>query len=247
MVQHCAQYKPPHQRTLRAVYKKSGFPLLISVTNSQTRYDLHAGAARTMKNVRQELSDKGAQVPPCRNPAPLPIAPPSPAPQIQRKHQRKMTMNYPRTHYEAVLDVRYGWRFNELNERFYQRLDGLLGFICYFGGSATLIGVLAHHPVFTTIASLCVASAGVLNHLISASRKAYAHAIARAKYAALDARAPRLKLEELDAELKRLQGNSPNGIRALSMPAFNTNLLSNGRPDKIQSLTFWHKWVNLMA
>src|SRR5260364_235681 len=39
---------------------------------------------------------------------------------IQRKHQRKMTMNYPRTHYEAVLDVRYGWRFNELNERFYQ-------------------------------------------------------------------------------------------------------------------------------
>ncbi|CCD28966.1 conserved hypothetical protein [Candidatus Glomeribacter gigasporarum BEG34] len=166
---------------------------------------------------------------------------------IQRKHQRKMTMNYPRTHYEAVLDVRYGWRFNELNERFYQRLDGLLGFICYFGGSATLIGVLAHHPVFTTIASLCVASAGVLNHLISASRKAYAHAIARAKYAALDARAPRLKLEELDAELKRLQGNSPNGIRALSMPAFNTNLLSNGRPDKIQSLTFWHKWVNLMA
>src|SRR5260363_86219 len=225
MVQHGAQYKPPHQRTLRAVYKKSGFPLLISVTNSQTRYDLHAGAARTMKNVRQELSDKGAQVPPCRNPAPLPIAPPSPAPQNPAKASKE-------NHYEAVLDVRYGWRFIELNERFYQRLDGLLGFICYFGGSATLIGVLAHHPVFTTIASLCVASAGVLNHLISASRKAYAHAIARAKYAALDARAPRLKLEELDAELKRLQGNSPNGIRALSMPAFNTNLLSNGRPDK---------------
>src|SRR5260363_191788 len=96
MVQHCAKYKPHNLRTLRTVYKKSCFPLLISATNSKTRYDLHAGAARTMKNVPQELSDKGAQVPPCRNPAPLPIAPPSPAPQNPAKASKENDYELPK-------------------------------------------------------------------------------------------------------------------------------------------------------
>lgn len=154
---------------------------------------------------------------------------------------------YERSLYEATLDVRYGVRFNELNQRFYQRLDLSFGFVGLFGGSFAFVGVITEHPVIAATAAALVAACAVLERLIRPVERALDHAAFRRRYADLDARTSGLDLSELDAELRRLQGEGPSGISGLSVPAHNLNLMSNGRGDVLIPQSAWQRFVAFLA
>lgn len=140
---------------------------------------------------------------------------------------------HPRSHYEAVLDVRYGLRFNELNERLYRRLDLLFGFVGLFGGTSAFVAVVGSAPVLAACASALVAASAVIERLVRPVEKAVAHAEFRRRFGDLDARSGALDLVAVDAELRRLQADGPLGFAALARPAFNANLRSNGRQDAL--------------
>lgn len=143
-----------------------------------------------------------------------------------------------RTHYEAVLDVRYGMRYNDLCERFYNRVDFLIGVVTLAGGSGAVVSAVNKDPAWAVVSGIVLAVLAIFGRLLGATRKAEQHGQAKKAYAALDARSHALAVEQVDAELRPLQASSPSGIRLLALPAYNANLRSNGRPELVQKLRF---------
>lgn len=154
---------------------------------------------------------------------------------------------YPRTHYEAVLDIRYACVFSRLNVVLYDRIDVFFGFVGLAGGSAAVASVLTQQPGAAVTAGLTLAVMSILERLVNAARKSEQHKQAVAQFAELDARAPSMTLAEVDAELARLRAAAPQGFAGLAEVAFNANLRSNGRASHCISLPAWSRVLRLMA
>jgi hypothetical protein len=152
-----------------------------------------------------------------------------------------------RTKYEAILDIRYGQCYNDLNARLYRRLDLAFGFVGLFGGSGALIAALGEYKAAGVVAGALVAAVAVIERLVRPVEKAVEHDAAKKKYAALNISADDLVLAEIDRELKQLQADAPGGFRSLAKVAYNTNVTANGRPDYALGLTRWERLANLVA
>lgn len=148
---------------------------------------------------------------------------------------------------EAILDVRYGARFGEMNERYYRHLDLFFGFVGLFGGTAVVVGVAATNPALSAISGGVVAACAVIERLVRPIEKALEHSAYKKRFADLDARSAKLSLEEIDAELRRLQMDAPVGPRSLAIPAFNANLRSNGLEADIVAETLPERLASLFA
>jgi hypothetical protein len=131
---------------------------------------------------------------------------------------------YPRSAYEAALDVRYGCVLNRLNERLYNRIDALFGGVGLIGGSAAFAGVIAANSTLAAGAGLVLAALSIM-----------------------DARLAGLSLEQTDAELIRLRAMFPDGIEGLALVAYNKNLLSNGRTDALAQLPLWSRVLSAVS
>lgn len=142
-----------------------------------------------------------------------------------------------RTHYEAVLDVSYGVRFNELCERFYCRIDMAFGFVSLAGGSAAFAAVMSNSQTLVAVAGCVLAVVSILERLVGASKKAEQHAAARKCYGELHAEADALDLGAIDRRLRLLQSSLPGGIKLLAKPAHNANLQSSGCVDRVLPLS----------
>lgn len=133
----------------------------------------------------------------------------------------------------TILDVRFGARYGELNERFYRRLDVAFGFIGLFGGSAVVVGAFGSYPWLSGISGVLIAACAIIERLVRPVEKAIEHRDFKKRFADLDARAPSIAEAELQAALRRLQMEAPQGMASLAIPAFNANLRSNGRDDAV--------------
>lgn len=152
-----------------------------------------------------------------------------------------------RTHYEAVLDVRYGMRFNVLCERAYRRVDMLLTAVTVIGGSAAAVAWVNRSPEWAAASGLVLAVLSVLQVVAAPGRAAVEHRMAALEYARLDARAQGLALEQLDAELRLLQAQSPSGVALLAVPAFNANVRSAGREECVRALSWRERVASALA
>lgn len=152
-----------------------------------------------------------------------------------------------RSKYEVLMDVRYGARFGELNERFYRRLDVLFGFVGLFGGSGAVVGAVGSYTAVAAVSGALVAAFAIIERLVRPVEKAIEHSAFKKRFADLDARALKMQVDDIEAELRRLQADAPLGIDSLSMPAFNANLRSNGRDEEIVPESMWQRTIALLA
>ena len=143
-----------------------------------------------------------------------------------------------RNHAEAVLDVLYGVTFNDMNERFYRRIDSVFSWINMVGGSAAVAAVAGGRGVVAGVIGGVIAAAAYLEREIRPAQKAVRCAVQREKFGDLAARAPELTLAEIDRELRRLQANGPDTITALAIPAHNANLRTNGFENLVVDVPF---------
>lgn len=148
---------------------------------------------------------------------------------------------------EAILDVLYGIRFNDLNVRFYRRLDGLLASLNLILGSAAAVTLLSKQPEIAGWSGLLVAIVSAIDKTMKPADKALRCAEHRAKFGALAARAHDMNLADIDRELRVLQACGPDTIEALAIPAFNDNLRSNGHYDDIVKVPFLGRLACLIA
>lgn len=150
--------------------------------------------------------------------------------------------HYERSKYEAQLDVRYGQCWNHLNERLFGRLDLLFGAITLFGGSAIAVTVTADHKMAVAVLGGVVAVSAIVERLVGATEKRLDHREMKKRFADLDARSGAMSLEDIDAELRRLQADGPTGVRGLDVPAYNANMRTNGRPEIQLRVGVWN-WL----
>ena len=125
-----------------------------------------------------------------------------------------------------MLDVRYAMRYNELNERFYDHIDLILGVVTLVGGSGALIA-LAQGSTASTWLGAGTAAISILSRLLGAGRKAERHCNAKRLLSDLDAKLQSMTLEEIDSRLRPLQASAPSGIASLSRVAYYSNLEMN--------------------
>lgn len=137
-----------------------------------------------------------------------------------------------RTKYEAVLDCRYGYWFNDLNERWYRRIDMAFTITSLaFAGSA-VVGVLTSVPWIGTGATVVVSVLAVAHAVLRPIEAAANHREAKRAYLTLDACAESLDLAAFDKRLREVQGGAPTGLRALAPVAYNACLRANGYGDQ---------------
>ncbi|OZI43181.1 hypothetical protein CAL21_20530 [Bordetella genomosp. 4] len=155
--------------------------------------------------------------------------------------------NNSRTHYEAEMDVAYGVRFNELNERFYRRLDSVFSFCGALGGSAVFASWLGDKPLIAGIIGPALVILTYIEREIRPAQKAVRCAVQREKFGALASRTPTTTLVDVDRELRILQSNCPDTIGALEVPAWNAVMRSKGHYDRQLSLNRLSKAAMVLA
>jgi hypothetical protein len=138
---------------------------------------------------------------------------------------------------DALFDVEYGYWFNQINERFYRRLDVLLNLVQLVGGSAAALAAMQSAPQAVVIAGLSLAICAAMSLLVQPSVKSERHRACKVQWRELKGDAIHLSDEELHERVSDLQGSGPMGIEALSMPAYNATLCATGRESGVRILS----------
>ncbi len=149
-----------------------------------------------------------------------------------------------RTHYEAVADIHYAIRLQELHERLFRRIGALLTLVAVVATSSAAAGFVAAlaqrmpdaAPMMILGAGAALSILGAVGIVGDPSGKAWQHSFQRKRYCALAAKASRLKLPQLDAELHTISADDPPDIEALRVPAFNDTQRTLGHEDAVRPL-----------
>ena len=80
-----------------------------------------------------------------------------------------------RSLYEAEMDIKYGIRFNEMNARFYRRLDFIFGFVGLFAGSGAFLAAIGEYRTLGIITGALVAAIAVIERLAQPIEHAIGH------------------------------------------------------------------------
>ncbi|MEJ8852637.1 hypothetical protein [Variovorax rhizosphaerae] len=140
--------------------------------------------------------------------------------------------------HDLSFDLKYGYWFNLLCERFYSRVDFVLNFVQLVGGSGAALAVINESPKQVVVAGLALAICAAVSLLMQPAIKSERHRVARCTYLTLDARLASEQREGLVIALADLRREAPIGLGVLGPPAFNATLRAMGQEDGVRSLTF---------
>ncbi|MDQ2187190.1 hypothetical protein RBI13_18585 [Alcaligenaceae bacterium A4P071] len=152
-----------------------------------------------------------------------------------------------RTNYEASIDVMYGVRFNEMNERFYRRLDSIFSFLSVLGGSAIFASWLGDKPLIAGVLGPAVVVITYIEREVRPAQKAVRCAVQREKFGELASRLPTMDLAAIDKELRLLQSTGPDSMSSLEIPAYNAVMRSHGHTHSVGRVSTMGKVLSLLA
>lgn len=151
---------------------------------------------------------------------------------------------YPRTHYEAMLDIKHAVLVHRLNERLYNRADAMMGALGMAGGSGAVIGLLGSSPKVAAVAGAVLAVLSIVERTVGAARKAEVHRQGGEAFAALEVRARGIELAEIDAELAETKARFPDGLEGLGWVAYNRNVRSAGHVSSMVPMSRWQQLLD---
>lgn len=148
-----------------------------------------------------------------------------------------MSQHYERTHYMALMECRFGVRYNEMNAGLYLAIDRLLSILNLFFGAAVIGSAMKENPGIAATAGVIVVLVSIVQMVWSPARIGAEHREMFRGYTLLAAEAASLNLEQLDSRLAELRQMGPSGFDALNGPAQNDVLLSYGHADRVAPLS----------
>lgn len=152
-----------------------------------------------------------------------------------------------RTKYEACIDVVVGQRIAIRHERLNRRLRVLFNFLNLLGGSAALAGAVTSSPIIVGVCGVTLAAVSALDFVLSPAEKSWAFTQAAGGYADLRRRMDTMTLPELDQQLRTLQAQPGEILESLRYVAYNDAMLETGRPDCLQPLGRWGRFMAVIA
>lgn len=154
---------------------------------------------------------------------------------------------YPRTKYEAELDLAYAAALSTIHCRLYRNIARTIGWLTFFSGSTSVVALLNGHSRVTLACGVVVAALSAYDLYFKPGESAADHARDKRAFLKLQARVAQLSLEQLDAGLARVRADAAPTLDALERPVFNDNLRSHGRQEYCVPLTRWERFVRWIA
>lgn len=156
--------------------------------------------------------------------------------------------NYPRSHHEALADVRYHARLHQLHAALYRRLRMILSFISLLAGSAAFGSALHALPAWAAaVAGFLIAVLAIVDAVAGFSDKVYEHQALFRRFTDLAGRASLLTLEALDQASAEIEADAIGEIESLRLRAFNDSVISAGRPDYVEPLPLLGRVLSLIV
>ncbi|WP_186078702.1 hypothetical protein [Burkholderia gladioli] len=152
-----------------------------------------------------------------------------------------MESNPHRTKYTAQLDIRYGVCVNELNERLLRRVGIFLNVVSAFSTTAIFISLKNQYPVLGLVAGSILTLMGFINSASSFADKRAGHHQQKKAFAKLNSESEAMSLDAIDARLRLLQAEGPDGLTGLDPVAYNRNVCSHGQPEWQIPLSWWSR------
>lgn len=154
---------------------------------------------------------------------------------------------YPRTKYEAELDLAYAIALSSIHCRLFERIARLIGWLNFFSGTAIVVSLLNGHPRVTLGCGLLTAALSAYDLYFKPGDSAASHRRDRQAFLKLQARVAQLTLAQLDAGLARVRADAASTLDVLERPVFNDNLRSHGQQAYCVPLTRWERFARRIA
>lgn len=168
-----------------------------------------------------------------------------------QESQGKATMTeareYERSHYEAVMDVRYFARLHFLHINFYRRINYIVSALSLVSGTAAYSSAINGSPALLTASGVLVALFSAIGVLCNFPEKIVQHRLLYRRYKELDATAKGMSLDSLDEKIKAISMDEDGVVKALELRAFNDNVISAGRTDYAEQLPLISRAVSLIV
>lgn len=155
--------------------------------------------------------------------------------------------DYPRTVYEAKLDIDYSIRLFALNERVFLRMEKSAKLLELVAGSGAFYAITAGHAEAVKWLSLLVASVALASLVFDPAGRARSMRDALRAYLDLAAEADAMTLEKIDQRRALLGKEEPPVIQGLCRPAFNQNLQRHARGSYSLPLNWWERLLQVVA
>ncbi len=114
-------------------------------------------------------------------------------------------------------------------------------------GGGAFTAWLVEKPSLAAGSGLFLAALAAINLLISPGETAARFNEAYRLFTGLSARAGKMTIEDIDAEIAVIRAGAPWGIDALGGVAFNRCLISNGYANGLLPISRWERFVSFFA
>lgn len=155
--------------------------------------------------------------------------------------------DYERSHYEAVMDIRYYARLHFLHINFYRRVNYIISALSLISGTAAFASAIKNNPELLTATGVLVAIFSAIGVLWNFPEKIVQHRLLYRRYKELEAVAQGMELDALDEKIKEIGMDEDGVVKALELRAFNDNVMSAGRTDYAEPLPLMSKAVSLIV
>ncbi|NQD37459.1 hypothetical protein HPT27_10505 [Permianibacter sp. IMCC34836] len=153
----------------------------------------------------------------------------------------------PRSHYEAVTDVKYANRLMLITGRFLRRMDKVLTGAQLLLGTAAVGGLIATKPTLATVAGVLIAVLSLVQILWEPAIKAHICEQQRKQWAALLGVASELELNELDKRIAAIRAETTPEIDLLRVPAYNQVMLEISRSEYQLPESRWQRFMSAIS
>jgi len=150
------------------------------------------------------------------------------------------------TREDLEFDVRFGYWYNLLNEKFYSRWDLFFNLVQLIGGSAAAAGVMAESSALVAGSGVALAVCAACSLAWQPGLKAERHANTKRAFVSLKGDMSGMQDAECQKACAELQKGEA-GLPALNMPAVNMTRRELGEAYDFDGMTRWQRFVQRLA
>ena len=155
--------------------------------------------------------------------------------------------SYPRTHYEARLEVAYKARLHARHECLFDRLDKWGKLLELLAGSGAFFAVTAGHDTGVKVCALMVTAIALAGLLFDFAGRARDARSAMQRYMQLLAKADKLNLAAIDQKMAMLSAEAPKVVGGLRNVAYNDVVSAEGRYSYRRKLSVRERFLQAIA
>lgn len=158
--------------------------------------------------------------------------------------------DYPRSIYEANLDIDYAVCLHWMHETLYRRVRWAVVVIQLASVTAVLGPYLSEkaHPIIAAAGAFVLVAITILDAATDFAGKVYEHKEQRKELKRLRARTSKMSIDEIDAALDRLAADDNTfTLKSLRVPAYNENLSTHGRESFKVRPSWFERFMSIVA